>query len=87
MAAYLTNAEMAAVIAAGGSVIHNGRLITAAADLPTDSEIADFQGQNVDTVPANTSIRINAGGQQVIDDVLTVNGSFEVNGKIVVHQF
>lgn len=56
----LTNAQMAAAITKGGSVLYAGRLITDVNDLPSDQQIA------IDAV-ADDAVLISAKGRTLID--------------------
>jgi hypothetical protein len=44
----MTRAQMEAVIAEGGSVLHQGRIISRAAHLPTEAELAQTDAEKAD---------------------------------------
>ena len=85
--AYQTNADMQAVITAGGSVTWNGRQYYAIADLPTDDQINQLQGVVGNTVASTSTLTIPAGTNQIWVDLLTVNGALIVNGYAISTRF
>ena len=83
----LTNTQMQAILAAGGSVVWQGAVITDASLLPTDNQIALAAGQLQLTVAAGTTDTLNQNTSKIYPYTLTVNGVFNCNGVAVVQTF